>query len=263
MKKIFTLIAVALMLGAATVNAQSMKVTKTDGTIYDFPVEEISKVEFIQGDGSNKENGYEFVDLGLPSGTKWAKCNVGASAPEQAGDYFAWGEVTPKESYSVMNYKYGSGQAAEAGNEDSYDGLKSLTKYNVNPALGEVDNLYELEPEDDAAQVNMGGAWHMPSEVDLQELIDNCYFQKAKINGVSGVKVTGPNGNYIFLPNVGLRYNEIVMFNDVAMKWGFYWTSSLAGSDNTMACYLYSEGTNVVSNSFRFYGQSVRAVFKK
>ena len=259
MKKFIILAATALSLHAFTANAQSMKVIKTDGTVYEFLTEDVQSEEFTPGDGRLTENGHEYVDLGLPSGTMWAKCNVGATAPEEAGDYFSWGEVAPKDVYDSQTYRWGT---ADMVDEEGYDQLTVLTKYNTNPALGACDNKTVLDPEDDAATVNMGGAWRMPTYEDLNELLSQCFYQITKVNGVRGLKFTGPNGNTLFLPCVGLRYGEIPMFNDVAMKWGFYWTSTL-GSDNQMAYYLYTDGENKNGESFRFYGQSVRGVFKK
>lgn len=261
MKKIFTLAAAILAINTLSIQAQSMKVTKTDGTIYEFLTEDVKSIVFLEGDGGIAENGFEFVDLGLPSGTMWAKCNVGANAPEEAGDYFAWGEVLTKDNYTSQTYVYGS---ADSADENGYDRLTAISKYNTFSAYGEVDGKTQLEPEDDAATANMGGAWRMPTYDDLNELLTSCYCQVTKINDVRGLKFIGPNGNSIFLPSVGLRYGDIVMFNDVAMKFGFYWTSTLAEDDPQMAHYMYSEGgQNKHGESFRFYGQSVRAVFKK
>lgn len=258
MKKFITLASLVLIV-SANVQAQSMKVIKTDGTVYEFRTDEVHSVEFEPGDGRLTENGYEYVDLGLPSGTMWATCNVGATKPEEAGDYFSWGEVTPKENYTSLTYLWGTSNQTDG---EDYEQLTVITKYNTNPALGLPDNRTVLEPEDDAATVNMGGAWRMPTAEDLDELLSQCYYQITKVNGVRGLKFIGSNGNTLFLPCVGLRYGEIMMFNDVAMKWGFYWTSTL-GTDPQMGCYLYTDGENKNGESFRFYGQSVRGVFVK
>lgn len=258
MKRFFALC--ALTLSALTINAQTMKVIKTDGTAFEFNTEEIQSVQFLEGPGANTENGYEYVDLGLPSGTMWAKCNVGATKAEDAGNYYSWGEITPKDNYTSQTYLWGT---ASGTDEDGYDQLTALTKYNTNLSYGAPDYKMELDLDDDAAAQNMGGAWRMPTYDDMDELLSLCYCQITKVNGVRGMKFTGPNGNYIFLPCVGLRYGEITMFNDVAMQFGFYWTSSL-GSDAQFGRYLYSEGgQNKHGESFRFYGQSVRAVFRK
>ena len=136
---------------------------------------------------------YNAVDLGLPSGTLWADRNVGADSPEAYGDYFAWGEIEPKTIYGWSNYKWCNG---------SYD---TLTKYCTYSSDGTVDNKTTLDLEDDAAYVNMGSEWRMPTITEQQELIDNCTWTWTTQNGVNGYKVTGNNGNSIFLPAAGFR----------------------------------------------------------
>jgi hypothetical protein len=134
------------------------------------------------------------VDLGLPSGTLWATCNVGANAPEEFGHQFAWGETAPKETYNWYTYKW------------CEDGL--LTKYCNNSSDGTVDNKIELDPEDDAAYVNWGPSWRMPTVEQLVELYSNCTQQWTELNGVKGILVTGPNGNSIFLPLGGALWDD-------------------------------------------------------
>jgi len=112
------------------------------------------------GNNGNTYNGHEYVDLGLPSGTLWATCNVGATTPEGYGDYFAWGETTPKETYNWMTYKWGS------GNESDGWLYRELTKYCSDSTYGLYgfhDNLTELLPEDDAATANWGNGWRTPT----------------------------------------------------------------------------------------------------
>ena len=129
---------------------------------------------------------HQYVDLGLS--VKWATFNLGATAPEESGDYFAWGEVEPKAEYSWENYKW-------------CDGTESvMTKYN------DEDGKSILDMVDDAAHVNWGGDWRMPTKEELDELCDKCNWEWIMLNGVNGCKVTGPNGNSIFLPAAGL-YN--------------------------------------------------------
>ena len=108
------------------------------------------------------ENGHDYVDLGLPSGTKWATCNVGATAPEEYGDYFAWGETEPKTTYNWDTYKWCN------GSEDTF------TKYNTKSSYGTVDNKTQLELADDAARANWGGQWRMPTDAEWTELCKNC-----------------------------------------------------------------------------------------
>ncbi|MBQ9577691.1 MAG: Ig-like domain-containing protein [Muribaculaceae bacterium] len=134
------------------------------------------------------------VDLGLPSGTLWATCNVGADRPEEYGDYFAWGETAPKDYYAWSTYKWCNG---------SYNTLTkycNLSSYGYN---GFTDGKTELEPEDDAAYVNWGPSWRMPTKVQQDELRRNCTWTWTQCNGVNGILFTGPNGNTIFLPAAG------------------------------------------------------------
>lgn len=190
-------------------------------------------------------NGYEWVNLGLPSGTLWATCNVGASSPEESGDYFAWGETTTKSSYYWSNYKYGS----------------YMTKYCTADGYGAIDNKIELEPADDAATANWGESWQMPSLTQCQELIDSSYTytEWANQNGVSGIKITSKsNGKSIFLPAAGFYFGSNGLCN---VGRGYYWSRSLqenypVGGYNL---HLGSSGINAASDH-RYTGQSVRPV---
>ena len=136
------------------------------------------------------------VDLGLPSGIKWATCNVGAEKPEDYGNYYAWGEVLPKDYYDFGTYKYANGASDE------------LTKYCNNASYGDngfTDNKTTLEPEDDAAHVNWGGSWRMPTDAEWQELRDNCTWTWTTQNGINGYQVTSQkNSNSIFSSRCGL-----------------------------------------------------------
>ena len=193
-------------------------------------------------------NGHEYVDLGLS--VKWATCNVGATTPEEYGDYFAWGETTPKTTYDWNTYKYCNG---------TYD---SMTKYCTNSYYGTVDNKTTLELTDDAAHVNWGGSWRMPTKAEQDELRDtnNCTWTWTTQNGVNGYKVTSKkNGNSIFLPAAGYRGSSILIF---AGRFGFYWSSSLSTSIGNYAYFLYFDSSGVYWNSsvYRYHGQSVRPV---
>ncbi len=194
------------------------------------------------------ENGYEYIDLGLS--VKWATMNVGASNPEDYGDYFAWGETEPKDVYDWSTYKWCNG---------SYT---SLTKYNTSSSYGTVDNKTKLELSDDAAHVNWGGAWRMPTDAELTELREQCTWTWTRQNGVNGCKVMSKsNGNSIFLPAAGFR-NYSSLYN--AGSSCYYWSNSL----DTDTDYLY----NALGVSFSFpdnlhwfnnsrgFGQSVRPV---
>lgn len=153
------------------------------------------------------------IDLGLS--VKWAMCNVGATAIEGCGDYFAWGETETKENYSWETYEWSNG---------SYNTLNKYTAtiasyYFNNP----VDNKTVLDPEDDVAHVILGGDWRMPTYTDWTELLNKCTWSWTTLNGMSGHMVTGPNGNSIFLPAAGRRINNKLV-NDSD---GYYWSSSL------------------------------------
>ena len=133
----------------------------------------------------------EAIDLGLPSGTKWANMNVAASTPEEYGGYYAWGETEEKDNYSWSTYKWCRG---------SYD---TQTKYCTDSSYGTVDNKTVLDPEDDVAHVKWGGTWRMPTLDEQKELLNKCTWNWTTQNGVNGYKGTGPNGNSIFLPAAG------------------------------------------------------------
>lgn len=193
-------------------------------------------------------DGYEFVDLGLPSGLKWATCNVGAITPEGYGDYFAWGETTPKTNYSWSTYKYCQGSSS------------TMTKYCYYSGFGTVDNKTTLELADDAAHVNWGGAWRMPTKAEQDELRNNCTWTWTTQNNVNGYGVVGPNGNSIFLPAAGYRYNGSLNLVDSD---GYYWSSSLSASASYYAYRLCIYSSNIGWNYInRYFGQSVRAVCK-
>ena len=193
---------------------------------------------------ANIENGHEYVDLGLS--VKWATCNVGANAPEESGDYFAWGETQTKSTYDWGTYKWCNGSPY------------TLTKYCTDSDCGTVDNKTVLDKEDDAAAVNWGGSWRMPSDDELTELRTECTWTWTTQNGVNGYQVTGPNGNSIFLPTAGVCLHSNLNF---AGSDGWYWSSSPRTGGPYNACSLYFDSNSVKWNTFdRCYGQSVRPV---
>ena len=194
----------------------------------------------------------DWVDLGLPSGTIWATRNVGASSPEDYGDYFAWGETAPKDYYYWTTYKWYKWY--QNNNYSGYTKYCTRSDYGYN---GFVDNKTELDPEDDAAYVNWGSSWRMPSVEQIQELCDNCTWQWTQRNGVNGQLVTGPNGNTLFLPAAGDRWEESL---PGAGSNGWYWSRTL-NRGSSGAYYLNFSSDRVYwSISYRFDGYSVRAV---
>ncbi|MDY4512785.1 MAG: hypothetical protein SPE10_04975, partial [Paludibacteraceae bacterium] len=131
-------------------------------------------------DNATDTNGHEWVDLGLPSGLKWATCNVGATKPEEYGNYFAWGETEPNTTYDWNTYKWAT---ATWDATDEFWDLATLTKYNTDSDYSTVDNKTVLELADDAARANWGGAWRMPTDAEWTELRENCTWTWITKNG--------------------------------------------------------------------------------
>ena len=194
----------------------------------------------------------EYVDLGLPNGTLWATHNVGATKPQEFGDYFAWGETVPKEIYTASTYQW-----AYIENGKVY-----FSKYNTKSELGTVDDKTELDPEDDAAYVNMGPEWRMPTREQIEELVDNCTWEWTQLKGVNGLQVTGPNGKSIFLPAAGesLKYS--------IGEAGYYWSRSMSfvppihyfpQNANSLTFGTDYMGLNGASRSVGFTVRAVRA----
>ena len=178
------------------------------------------------------------IDLGLPSGTKWACCNVGASAPEQYGGYFAWGETIPKSYFHWDNYSY---YDSNTGDYIYIGSDISGTRY-------------------DAATANWGSPWVMPSREQMDELLNNCTSEWTTENGVNGRRFTGPNGASIFLPASGYRWYGDLSY---AGSYGYCWSSSLGESDTNNAYELYfRSGVVGTGRDDRLSGLSVRPVRK-
>gem|GEM_PF-2096088 len=200
--------------------------------------------------------GIDWVDLGLPSGTIWATRNVGASTPEDYGDYFAWGETEPKDYYDLATYKWYKEGYYDANNSWHYGGMTKYCTYAPDGYDGFTDGKTELDPSDDAATANWGSGARMPSLEQIQELRAYCSWQWTQRNGVYGWQGIGPNGNTIFLPAAGCRWGESL---DDAGSIGYYWSRTLCYSYNAYYMSVYSG--DVYSNyPNRTYGLTVRAV---
>ncbi len=175
----------------------------------------------------------EAIDLGLPSGTKWASWNVGASAPEEYGGYYAWGETEEKDYYDKNTYKYYDNGYIDIGEDIAG------TQYDV-------------------AHEKWGGSWKMPSIDQMEELIDNCTWKWTTRNGVNGQLVTGKNGNSIFLPATGRRFDDILRWENSD---GEYWSSSLFPNNYTFANLLHIDSVYYrTSFDGRRIGRPVRPV---
>lgn len=186
--------------------------------------------------------GYECVDLGLPSGIFWASRNIGASNPEDYGYYFAWGEVNPKETYNWDTYAWGTSAS-------------SFSRY------GQANQAVSLYASDDAAIVRMGSFWRMPTSSEAQEILNNTAVTIETLNGVNGARFTGQNGNSIFIPAAGHKYNtdteELGNYCDV-------WTSTRVSNNkalaHTLSANLTSEANGLGAGS-RPWGIPIRGVF--
>ena len=178
----------------------------------------------------------EAIDLGLPSGTKWASWNIGASKPEEYGGYYAWGETEEKDVYDWSTYTHCDG--SEETCHDIGDDIAG-TQYDV-------------------AHEKWGGSWTMPSLDQIKELIDNCTQTWTTQNDVNGILVTGPNNATIFLPAAGCRRNDVLNGENY---YGYYWTSSLYSDDEYHACHFrFLPDVWGWYRYYRYGGRSVRAV---
>ena len=240
-------IAVVLVLDCSTSMGDAFEPMKAAAIEFIKTMEkmEVDDYEPNIPDPNPNTGNHEYVDLGLS--VKWATCNVGASKPEEYGDYFAWGETEPKSTYSWSTYKWCNGSS------------DTQTKYCTKSSYGTVDNKTQLELSDDAARANWGGSWRMPTRAEQDELRENCTWTWTTQNGVNGYKVTSKkNGNSIFLPAAGFRSGSSLYS---AGSDGYYWSSSLYTGYPYFAWYVYFDSSNVSRNDYnRRCGFSVRPV---
>ena len=252
--------------------SKTMRVNVTEGNTFELKAtlekKTVAAVPSVQGSAkqttpqnntsptsgvNGTENGHEYVDLGLS--VMWATCNVGATKPEDYGDYFAWGETTTKSDYTWKSLKYRT-----KGN--SYENVK-FSKYVAEKKYGTVDNKTRLELSDDAAHANWGGKWRMPTRAEQDELRENCTWTWTIQGGHTGYKVTSKsNGNSIFLPATGHRFGSSFI---PAGSLGDYWSSSLNTSSNYDAYNINFHSGNVYkyTDYFRECGLSVRPVMER
>ena len=217
------------------------------------------------------KNGHEYVDLGLPSGTLWATCNIGAEKPEAFGDYFQWAGIRTEPGhdslfiYSLKGRKeFCPYKCIDSTFRDSIFPTRKFTKYNSYAKLGIVDNKKELDLEDDAAYIHWGTKWRIPSKEQFNELFNNkytrCLLQTHK--GVWGClitsKIKGYTGKSIFLPAAGCRLNTNYYYPD---SFGYYWSSDLDPELPEGAMNLYfTSNSCVLRGEYRYYGYSIRPV---
>jgi len=192
--------------------------------------------------------GHDYVDLGLPSRIMWATCNIGATKPYEFGDYFAWGEVTPKIDYSEALYKWGT--------------MFNLTKYCTKGKYGMVDDKTDLDLEDDAARYNWGNGWRMPTISEMTELKESCEW--GEVENFMGKGVLGMigrskyNGKSIFFPYAGTQA-DVRFFGK--NRYGYYHSSHIVYSF-PYECFVFNfmNYVDVIGGRDRYVGSSVRAV---
>ncbi|MBQ5881493.1 MAG: PEGA domain-containing protein, partial [Bacteroidales bacterium] len=216
--------------GFKTINRFNLGCVLESGAVYRMTISK--KTEVVTGSKYGTINGHEYVDLGLPSGLKWATCNVGADSPEEYGDYYAWGEIETKSEYTEDNSKTRGKSISDISGNAMYD----------------------------VACAKWGGSWRLPTKEEFNELRQKCKWQWTTQNGKRGCKVTGPNGNSIFLPVAGYRRWSSLYY---AGEDGCYWSSTPGESNDSRAYYLsfVSSGHDLCWYN-RYFGQSVRPVSK-
>ncbi len=240
MKK--TIISIVAVFAAITMSAQTVNVHFKNGQTIRFNSSNVDHVDFSEKAPDPTVSAGAVVDLGLS--VYWCSCNVGAESPEEYGDYFAWGETKPKSKYTKETYSY-------------YDS-------NTAQYMDIGDDI--CGTEFDAATVNLGSDWRMPTKTEMLELVEKCSWEWTQLSGVNGFKVTGTNGNSIFLPANGYILNE----THKNPEWTFYPTGSISmslGAAYRSAEMLYLQGSstpttlNVNSNGSAIeYGVTIRPV---
>lgn len=233
MKAIFTTI--LSLFAAMTISAQQtvtkMVVTLNDSTQSKVKLSDVKDITFAE------ELEVNAVDLGLPSGTKWADRNVGANAPEEYGSYFAWAETGTKRKYAQDTYQY------------YVDGAYQDIGWNI------------AGTEKDVALALWGSGWEMPDSVHMKELVDSCTWTWTTLNNVTGYEVKGPNGNSIFLPAAGLKVNRRTAFDETGGKYACSDSDPARPMGNFYLNFFDNE-VEGVSYTFRWYGLTVRPIKK-
>ncbi|MBR7055090.1 MAG: dockerin type I repeat-containing protein [Prevotella sp.] len=190
------------------------------------------------------DNHPHMIDLGLPSGTKWACCNVGATDPEGYGEYFAWGETSQKDEFIETNYLHATG--TDEDGDGWYDDYHTDTGlWGVWQILGDIAGT-----EHDVAHVKWGGSWVMPSLDQLHELIENCTYEWTTVNGINGGMFTGQNGGKLFIPAAGYCWGKNLYYDN---SYCIYWlsTQSTMYSGGAHAIYF---GPNFTRNEYNYRG---------
>ncbi len=232
-----------LTLALATIQlisvAQTVNIHFKNGQVLEYPSSNVDYVDFTAKASAPSISAGEAVDLGLS--VYWASCNLGASKPEEDGGYYAWGETNNKETYTEANYSY-------------YD--SSTTQFTF---IGE--NISNTEY--DAAKVNLGNNWRMPTKDEYQELVEKCTWEWTQINNVNGYKVIGSNGNSIFLPASGFRSSVIVSYNSQLLYWSSNMPKDLLDKAYPLEARSSYRPTYTGSAECRYWGGTIRPVKSK
>lgn len=244
MRKLIISLGVFVATVSGLLAQNKMLVNLKSGTIVGYTVTDVESVTWEIGEQ------HEYVDLGLPSGLKWATCNVGASAPEEYGDYYAWGETVTKTNYSISTYEH-----YKIETSTDADGFEIEEHILIN--LGDISGT-----EYDVAHQKWGGSWRMPTQNEFQELYDYCTWTWGTNNSVRGYKVTGTNGNWIFLPAAGYRSDTFLYCDG---SYGYYWSSTPCRYSSFPNCVYNLDFSNgyvnpSVFSTGRCNGLSVRPV---
>lgn len=229
MKK--TIISIALTMLSLAVFAQTVNIHFKNGQTIVFPSNNVESVDFSEKAPDPTVTAGAVVDLGLS--VYWSSCNVGAETPEEYGDYFAWGETKPKSSYTENNYSYFD------NNTKTYTDIG--------------DNISGTEY--DAATVNLGSDWRMPTKAEMQELVNNCTWVWSQVSGINGYKIIGQNGNSIFIPASGwYRYS----LNESNAKL-YCWCSNQYDAQYS-SCIFASSSIRHINTDPKYNGFSIRPV---
>lgn len=217
--------------------------TKSAATYTFTKSEGVNNVQDVSG----TVQGHDYVDLGLS--VKWATCNVGATAPEKEGSFYAWGETTTKKEYNWDNYKWSkkgdNWQLTKYFYDTEYDFyLVDINNVEYYWEFPYKDDLSTLLPSDDVASAKWGSSWRMPTRTEMEELITKCTWTWTMRNGYTGYEVTGRNGNSIFLPTIWTERNSW----DERGYDGYYWTASLSENDYPVFAY------NLEFSAIKIYG---------
>lgn len=236
-KETALLVFILLMGIIPEISSQGIVIYRTDGSKIKVPYSQFDSIVPYEVDTIQLQGSPEAIDLGLPSGTKWANFNIGATKPEEYGDHYAWGEIKTKEDYTMESYAFydqTKKQYISIGTEISQSGY-------------------------DVAYMTWGDGWRMPTKAEFEELIDCCFWTWTTYNGVNGYKVESYNGNSIFLPAAGKIYEK----SQNEGEYGNYWSGTMKVNSSYYAIeLLFNQSQHKINDATRIFGFTIRPVKK-